>query len=223
MLQKIKKKLFFMKAELLIKNGILKGQIQEFDEKFYERLSHTYFSGIPISFHIKYFFPKEEEGRCYDRSLYMFLAIEEAILVRGSRKDLEYLYGKESSGHGWIEIGDYVYDPTSRMKFSKSLYYQIYEPSNVYKTTRKEYCSNEESRKFLQNIVFTTLNDLKPGGRKRQDLLVIPLIREVIRMKGETETLEKLDSYLEKIQYNEETIFTELTDISQLIKTKNFS
>ena len=50
----------------------------------------------------------------------MFLAQPSSILVRGNIKTLEYKYGKEKSRHGWIEMDDYVYDPTSLYKYKKS-------------------------------------------------------------------------------------------------------
>ena len=39
---------------------------------------------------------------------------------------LEILHGNDHSGHGWIEIGNYVYDPTYLQKFDKNLYYEMF-------------------------------------------------------------------------------------------------
>ena len=91
MLDEIKKKLFLERVKLLTLNGLVTGQIVPFDEEFYERLSHTYICGLPISFHIKYLAPVLGQlGNCYDRSLYMFLALEESILVR---EDMQVMVG----------------------------------------------------------------------------------------------------------------------------------
>lgn len=61
-------------------------------------------------------------------SLYMFFCLDNAILVRGDIKSLELQSGPYDAFHGWIELDNYVYDPTALMRFDKDLYYQIYQP-----------------------------------------------------------------------------------------------
>lgn len=102
-------------------------------------MSHTYFNCIPISMHIRYLKPLTPPGKCYDRSLFMFFCFDDALLVRGYNKDLELSYGKKNAGHGWIEIGSYVYDPTLMMRFERDLYYKMYSPTNVHKVTKEDY------------------------------------------------------------------------------------
>lgn len=89
--------LYEIKTELLFRKGIDEKKIVSFDEidGFYEKMSHTYFNGIPVSMHIKYFRPIIEPYRCYDRSLYMFYCFENAVLVRINIKSLEVEYKKE--------------------------------------------------------------------------------------------------------------------------------
>ena len=126
MLDSLKKKLYFSKLKLLYSKGVAEGKIVPFDEDFYRSMSNTYFASIPVSMHIKYLRPKTGPGKCYDRSLYMFFCFDDALLVRGDKLNLELLYGKDNAGHGWIEIGDYVYDPTMLMRFDKDLYYKMF-------------------------------------------------------------------------------------------------
>ena len=45
-----------------------------------------------MTFHLKYLKPGPNQvGQCYDRSLWLTMGLDDAILVRGSRKDLEIL------------------------------------------------------------------------------------------------------------------------------------
>lgn len=123
MIDNLKNKLYFNKAQLLFKNGLEDGSIVPFDDEFYEKMSHTYISCLPVSIDIKYFRPYGDElGKCYDRSLSMFFCFENAVLVRGDRKDLELKYGKDNAGHGWIEMDGYCYDPSLLLRFKKETY-----------------------------------------------------------------------------------------------------
>lgn len=206
MLDEIKKKLFLERVKLLTLNGLVTGQIVPFDEEFYERLSHTYICGLPISFHIKYLAPVLGQlGNCYDRSLYMFLALEESILVRADRKDLKLKFGEGYAGHGWVEIEEYVYDPTTQARYNKTLYYKIFEPTHIMRCTREEYCKIEHNKEFLTDVCMTTIEDFLPKGRKHSDLIIIPLVKAVTQMQDKTEFLEKLDEYLKQIEFDEKT------------------
>lgn len=99
MFDNIKKGLYFSKMQLLLKKGVEDGNILPFDEEFYEKMSNTYISCLPVSIHMKYLKPIVGPGKCYDRSLYMFFCFKDAVLVRGDNKDLELRYGKENAGH----------------------------------------------------------------------------------------------------------------------------
>lgn len=115
----------------------------------------------------------------------MFFCFKNAILVRGNRKELELRCGKEKAFHGWIEIDDYCYDPTSLMRFKKETYYEIYKPYAIFKITHEEYKSCEYSRKFYEDIVNTKLSDTHPHGNKRIDLSVtIPLTLRIAEMEN---------------------------------------
>ena len=87
-------------------------------------MSDTIIACLPVSLYIKHSKHLFPIGTCYDRSLYMFLALDDALLVRGNNKDLEYNYGKGHGGHGWIERGNYVYDPSLMLKFDRDTYYE---------------------------------------------------------------------------------------------------
>lgn len=213
MFDNIKKKLYFTKADALLNEGIKKGKIVPFDDDFYKQLKKTIIYGLPVSMYIKYLKPILPPGKCYDRSLYMFLCFDDAVLVRADIKDLELKYGKEDAGHGWMELGNYVYDPTMLMRFDKDLYYKIHQPTNIDKSTKEEFCSHEEAKKFYEDIRNTTIEDLKPYGRKRIDLSsVIPLIYGVAQGSNNSEFLSDLDEFLSLIEYDEEEINNELNE-----------
>ena len=79
MFSKINNSLYLKKADKLYKQGHIDGKIIPYNDEFYERLSHTYISDLPVFMHIKYFRPNIPPMRCLDRSLYMFLALNEII------------------------------------------------------------------------------------------------------------------------------------------------
>lgn len=209
MFDNLKKGLYFSKMQLLFNKGIQEGKITIFDEDFYERMSHTYISCIPVSMHIKYLKPILPPGKCYDRSLYMFFCFDDALLVRGNNKDLELRCGKEDAGHGWIEIGDYVYDPSLLLRFEKDIYYKIYCPTNVHKYSKNDYI--KENKEFYEEIKNTTLQDFQPNGRKRTDLcVIIPLLQGIADNSNDSEFKRDVCYYLASIQYDEEQVYEEL-------------
>lgn len=225
MFDDIKKTLYFKKTELLLSKGIKDNKIIPFDNEFYEELSHTIIAGLPASMHIKYLKPILPPGKCYDRSLFMFLSIKNSILVRANTKDLELKYGKENSGHGWIEKDKYVYDPSLMMRFDKDLYYEIYKPTNIEKCNKEEYCSIGDNLEFYNDIKYTTVEDYKPNGKKRIELLMsIPLTIAIAQNSNNQEFINELNEYLETIDYDEEEINNELNEAikNSLHNKKNY-
>lgn len=172
-------------------------------------MGSTYFNTIPVSIHIKYLKPLLPPGKCYDRSLYMFLCFDDALLVCGDCKDLELEYGKDSSGHRWIEIDDYVYDPSLLMRFEKDIYYKIYLPTNVERYTKEEYI--KKNREFYEKVKNTAIEDFMSSGKKRHELCVtIPLLQSIVELSTNSEFKKDLDNYLELIKYDEKSVFEEI-------------
>ena len=217
MFDNIKKRLYFNKMQLLFEKGLEDGSIVPFDEEFYEKMSHTYISCLPVSIHMKYLKPLAGPGKCYERSLYMFLCFPNSVLVRGDNKDLELRYGKENASHGWIEMDGYCYDPTLLLRFKKETYYEIYKPYNVYKITTEEYknCC-DSNRQIYEDIVNTELKDFQPNGRKRTDLCTkIPLIQGIAEMRTDEDFKKELNEYLNSIQYDERQVYEEMNQSFQ--------
>ena len=208
----IKKKLYFLKLNKELYKGLQNGTIQEFDDELYSILNKTLVSTIPVDLHIKYLKPTLPPGKCYDRSLYMFFALDDSVLVRGDLKDLEYEYGKEDAGHGWIEMNGYVYDPTSRLRYEKDVYYKLFKPTNVEKCTHEEYIhTSEENRYYYERIMNTTRDTFKVEGSERRSLgTTIPLLMGIA--ENSEEFKKELIKYLKEINYDEAEIFGEIED-----------
>lgn len=205
MLQDLKKKLFFTKFEILWKKAVREGKITEFDDKIYDEMSDTIIACLPVSLYIKHSKHLFPVGTCYDRSLYMFLALDDALLVRGNNKDLEYNYGKGHEGHGWIERGDYVYDPSLMLKFDRDTYYALYGSSDVVKTDKASYL--REHQEFVDKHVSHSLDDFRPGGDRRLELgILIIQLRALSSMIDDCEFSKELEDYLDSIEYDEEQI-----------------
>ncbi len=212
MFDNIKKALYFRKMTLLYNQGVMDKKIVPFDADLYEKMSHTYFNGIPISMRIKHLKPLPGmPGGCYDRSLFMFFCFPEALLCRGDNKALELNYDKENAGHGWIEIEDYVYDPSLLMRFDKKLYYSIFMPTNISKSTMTDYCSNPEGKALYDDVTKTTIQDLQTPGIKRMNLIAtIPLVKKIAEISSNPDFVRELDEYLASINYDEKQISEDL-------------
>lgn len=211
MLKKIKKNLYLYKMELLFRKGINEKRIIPFDDEFYNKLTNTYIDGLPVSMHIKYFRPIISPGKCFDRSLFMFFCFDNAILVRGNNKDLELRYGIECAKHGWIEIDDYVYDPSYMMRFDKELYYKIFMPTEINRINKEEYCSNEDRKKLYDYVKNTTIDDFKPYGNKRVELAtIIPLVLSLSQLSDNQTFIKDVKDYLSLIEYDKKEVVDEL-------------
>lgn len=219
MINSIKKKLYFLKVQLLSSKGFQEGKIVPFDEDFYSKMKDTLINNIPVSIHIKYLKPVIPPGKCYDRSLYMFFCFKDSLLVRGNNKNLEYNFGKENAKHGWIELDNYVYDPSLLLRFDKDLYYQIYSPTNITKISKNEY--NNINNGYYDEITSVNREDLKPGGKKRYELAVtIPLIKKIADMKDNEEFKNELEEYLSSICYDEQQVYEELNQGISYVMSK---
>lgn len=209
MFDSLKKKMYFSKRNLMFKKGLLEGKIVPFDDEFYQGMNNTFFCSIPISMHIKYLRPILPPGRCFDRSLLMFFCFDDALLVRADNKDMELMYGANHAGHGWIEMDDYVYDPSLLMRFDKELYYKIHCPSNVNKITKEDYIGINGN--YYNEVKNTKIQDFQIGGSRRDELCVnVRPVIELARLSNNQDFQNEVDEYLKLIQYDEKQSYDEL-------------
>ena len=224
MITKIKTELNEKRNKLLLSYGIKKKLITKFDETTYEKLNNKYINGLPISMRIKHLLYTENNGMCIDKAQEMFVCMKDAILVQGKTRTLELEHNNENAVHFWIEQDNYVYDPSSLLIYDKNFYYKIHQPKNVIKYTKEEYCQIEICKKFYENINSTTIEDYKPGGKKRFQLpSVIPLIIDIAVIEENDELLKELKEYMSKIDYSEDTILNEILTEIDTIKQKSIN
>lgn len=208
MFDDIKKKLYFTKFNILWNKAIKEGKITQFDDEIFQQMSNTIIACFPVSFYIKHSNHMFAQGTCYDRSLYMFLALDDAILVRGDNKDLEYNYGKGHEGHGWVEVGNYVYDPSLMVKFDKDTYYALYGCSNMSKIDKKSYL--EQHKEFVDKHVSHDFDEFRPNGKRRLELgILVMQVRALSEMLDDENFTNDLNSYLSLIEYDEKQIHDE--------------
>jgi len=210
MFENTKKELYFFKLNLLFNQGIRNGDILPFEDDLYERLSKIYFNGIPLSIQIKYLKPKISPGNCEDRSWFITMGFEDALWVSGDNKDLELNYGKNGAWHFWVEHDGWVYDPTLLYKFKKELYYKMYMCKNVIVRSPEIYKHDE----WYQEVINTTLDDFRPGGKDRYHLCVsIPLVQYSAKYSGNQEFIDELYEHLKLIEYDYEQISSESRNV----------
>ena len=199
----LKGKLYYTKINLLILKGLNSGLIRSFDDDFYKELNKSIFNTIPVDIDIRFLKPELGPGRCYDRSLKMFFAMDNSLLVRGSLDYFRISGDISDVNHGWVERDNYVYDPTWLKIFDKDYYYKIFNVENVRKCNIEEYCNIADTNKELyQNVKNTTRDSLRNGGPNRYMLATtIPIIREIA--SSNRDFMKALKSYLEEINYNE--------------------
>ena len=203
--ENLKKKLYFKRTEMLFDKAVMEGKITEFDQDIYDKMDGVIVACLPVSLYIKYSKYLFPEGTCYDRSLYMFLALDDALLVRGNNKDLEYNYGKNHAGHGWIEVGNYVYDPSLMLRFDKDIYYKLYCCSDVHKIDKVSYI--EKHQDFIDENVSTDYEDFKPGGKKRLELgILVMQVKALSSFIGDEKFTKELNEYISFIEYDENQI-----------------
>lgn len=214
MFDDLRKKLFFAKFEVLFAKALEQGKVTEFDDEIFEKMKNTIIACFPVSFYIKHSKHTFPVGTCYDRSLYMFLALDDAVLCRGNNKDLEYNYGKGHEGHGWVEVGDYVYDPSLMLKFDKNTYYKLYGTTDVVRTDKETYL--KEHGEFVDSVVSTDFNEFRPGGKKRLELGVIVIqMLTMASMLDDLEFKKDLEEYLTLIEYDANQIQRERDAVIQ--------
>jgi len=204
----IKKKLYFIRLNILFNKALREGKITSFEDEIFEKMNNTIIACLPVSLYIKHSNHLFAQGTCYERSLYMFLALEDALLVRGDNKDLEYNYGKGHEGHGWVEIGDFVYDPSLMLKFDKETYYSIYGCSNVKKIDKNTYLLNHQD--FVDKHVSHDYNEFRPNGERRLELGVLIIqLKALSQLLGDEQFSKDLNDYLSYIEYDEKQIHEE--------------
>ena len=185
---------YLNKINSLIENGIKKGLIVPFDDEYYNELNKTIVNTIPVDLDIKYLMPIAGPGKCYDRSLKMFYAMDNSILVRGSLEYYRVFGEKEEINHGWVERDEYVYDPTWMYKFDKKYYYKIFKVKNTKKCNHEEYCNiSIDNANYYDKIKNTTRDNMNEFD-KTNLITTMPLLIGIAE-NNENECIIKKSNY----------------------------
>ena len=218
---RLRDKLYFKKLKLLFVSGVQKGKIVPFDDEYYQELNQTIFTYCPVGLDIQYLKPKVRPGKCYDRSLKMFMAMKDSFLVRGSLEYFRLKGDHDVENHGWVERDGYVSDPTFLHRFEKDYYYKMFKVTGVHKCTHEEYCElSEQNKELYQKVKSTTREKMRTDLFCRTELLaVVPLLQGIAE---HNEAFQKeFNIYLKEINYDEEQISEELTsELQKLMKVK---
>lgn len=206
----LKNTVYNIKRKMMLEKAWNKGLIKPFDKELYERLNKVYVACLPVSIQLKYYKPERGDfGDCYARSMYLTTGFDNATLVRGVRKDMEIAYGIGNGGHGWVENDGWVYDPTSLLMYRKDIYYKAYGVSDVNSYSKEVYSKSE----LYQGIINAKIDDFKPGGEKRTDLImIIPFTERIAQLRNDKDFIEELNEFLKEIEYDYESIINELQD-----------
>lgn len=206
-----KTKYMSKKAELLYLKGINEGTICQFDDDFNDVLKQSYILGMPVYFFVKYLNNPGDYDKNYDKSLFVFLCFDDAILVKGKTN-----FNKRKV-HNWVEKDGYVYDPELLMRFNKDLYYQLYKPTDVesidIKTFRSESMDNED---LYTDARETTIDKLLEDGFIRFALSdSVPIMQRFAKDSEDPEYKMLLDAFLTQVEYDPDKIhrqFVRYTD-----------
>lgn len=144
-LKQLRSGCFDMRIMHHLKNGYRTCQITAYDDEFVQNLKQHHISGETVFTIINDFKPDEdsnEVGHCLERSFLMFLCNHDSVWVYGNNQNLAIKYGKQNSTHAWVEIGNFVYDPTTIRRYPKKLYYNMLKINHVKKLTYGNYQQN---------------------------------------------------------------------------------
>lgn len=169
MLDKAKIKLDYLKHQILMIQGIASDKITDFDDELYNKLDKVYFKGIPVSILVKYLDSNNFPEYSADRIAATFLSIPDALLVRGKINSFNLEYGMREIFYEWLEIGDYVYDLITMLRFKKDYYYHMFSPDDIDMLTKNEYLSEGDNLKEYNFLISTDIDDLNPNTEKMRN------------------------------------------------------
>lgn len=120
--------------------SIANGKFKKFDEAFYRQFDGMYYDALPLYYYLRI----ENMEKCYRTSAILALALDQADIhiCRGDLKKQAIIENKKHFGHGWLEIGNTVYDTTWQIIADKDTYYKVFGVVTEENTGKKQYFSN---------------------------------------------------------------------------------
>lgn len=224
---KIKWKLFELKRNIYITQGLLHNKIRYYDDELIDNLSNIYYGGIPAS--VSLLLPELSNGKCYDRALLLTTGFNSGDLfqiVRGNAASIAlnpmYVDRKKNNkyyaDHCVVERvekdGTWVYDTSMCVKIERDYYYKM-QQFDV-----RHISSKYETQNYYE---YQTILNADLEKDKYAALLILPLVEEIL---NNTQSLYKdkvikiINEFKEKIQYNE--LYNQMIeDIKQKRKVMN--
>lgn len=191
-IDKIRKNLATINFNSLYNKYFKSGDIKPFDDEFLSRFDGKYYHGLPIYYYLTDYM---SNGRCYDASIVLFLAMGEGTYL--CRGELQSQIGTwtRGTGHGWVETDDMVYDTTWQIMCKKEIYYKVFKTKL---NTRKDYKTAE---KGLRNITDTSIHDKEWYEQNfgNHNILIFQ-VREIEKLKLNSKlTSEKEKAFARKV------------------------
>lgn len=191
--------LYSLRSKILSKILVSKGLIKPIEKEVFEKLDNFYLGGIPLSIRLKYLHLDSSMGDCFDRSLFLTFGLDNSLLVRGDLRPLELKYGKDRARHGWVEYDGWVYDPSHLCKYRKDIYYSLFSPDNISCIKYQVYQSGND----YQDVLETSLDDLKPDGKRRKTVeMSLYLVSNLAKILDTPDLTNELQDHFKKIKYD---------------------
>lgn len=139
-----------------ISNRALKEkQAKQFDDVFYQKYDNITFGDTTFG---KFFKNSKTLGCCHFYAMLLSKFTPFSVLKVGELKNLEASVRDEyvePFEHSWVEVGDFVFDTTSKQIYNKDYYYQVFKPQ-VY----KEYLQSDlnDEKTFLLHMFWSLKN-----------------------------------------------------------------
>lgn len=139
-----------------ISNRALKEkQAKQFDDVFYQKYDNITFGDTTFG---KFFKNSKALGCCHFYALLLAKCTPNSALKVGELKTLESSVRDEyvePFEHSWVEVGDFVFDTTSKQIYNKDYYYQVFKPQ-VYKEYSQSDLNDEKT--FLLHMFWSLKN-----------------------------------------------------------------
>ena len=141
--------------EKISKKALRKKQAKAFDDAFYQNYNNLALGKYPFGEFLK---KSSTIGCCHFYAMLLSKFTPSSVLKVGELKNLEASVRDEyvePFEHSWVEVGDFVFDTTSKQIYNKDYYYQVFKPQ-VYKEYSQSDLNDEKT--FLLHMFWSLKN-----------------------------------------------------------------
>ena len=212
-------KKFEKKHTKMLSYGIKHKLIFTYPDILFDRLRPYHVGGLPAS--IMLFITELCNGKCYDRSLLMQLALKDCEIVHADIETLRVTAGESSAEHSFVVTRDFgggkewVVDTSMCLIYDKNYYYKFEKPK-INRVISKEECMDFIGTKEIIAGNFENDKYMLP--------LYLPFIENCIKNSKwlgtilyRNKLLSELEAFKQSINYDQ--IRKEIDDDIKLMKT----